>query len=115
MNARTNRSFLTFALFAAIACTAPAVDGATMTILNLDSPMEGFNDPTPVASVGGNTGTALLRPRGRRGPRVLRPEDGAHKLDRGHAAAAAEHVVRGSAGQFAGRRGFGPRHCGHGG
>ena len=32
---------------------------ATITVVNLDGPGEGFNDPTPVAAVGGNTGTTL--------------------------------------------------------
>lgn len=32
---------------------------ATITIVNMDGPGEGFNDPTPVAPVGGNTGTTL--------------------------------------------------------
>jgi len=31
--------------------------GATITILNADAPGEGFNDPTPVSPVGGNTAT----------------------------------------------------------
>ena len=31
----------------------------TITIVNADGPGEGFNDPTPVAPVGGNTGTTL--------------------------------------------------------
>ena len=31
--------------------------GATITIVNNDGPGEGFNDPTPVAPVGGNPGT----------------------------------------------------------
>lgn len=30
---------------------------ATITIVNNDGPGEGFNDPTPVTPVGGNTGT----------------------------------------------------------
>lgn len=33
--------------------------GATITIVNLDGAGEGFNDPTPVAPVGGNTGTTI--------------------------------------------------------
>ena len=37
---------------------APA-GAATFTLINLDSAGEGFNDPTPVAPVGGNTGTTL--------------------------------------------------------
>jgi hypothetical protein len=36
-----------------------AFGAATFTILNGDGPGEGFNDPTPVAPVGGNTGTTL--------------------------------------------------------
>ncbi len=31
----------------------------TITVSNLDGPGEGFNDPTPVAPVGGNSGTTL--------------------------------------------------------
>ena len=33
--------------------------GATITVVNLDGPGEGFNDPTPVPPVGENTGTTL--------------------------------------------------------
>lgn len=33
--------------------------GATITIINLDGPGEGFNDPTAAAPVGGNTGATL--------------------------------------------------------
>lgn len=32
---------------------------ATITIINANAPGEGFNDPTPAAPVGGNTGTTL--------------------------------------------------------
>jgi len=38
---------------------APPLQAATFVINNQDSPGEGFNDPTPVAPVGGNTGTTL--------------------------------------------------------
>ena len=38
---------------------AAAAGAATITIVNLDGPNEGFNDPTPVAPVGGNTGTTI--------------------------------------------------------
>ena len=38
---------------------APQVPAATFVINNLDAPGEGFNDPTPVAPVGGNNGTTL--------------------------------------------------------
>lgn len=34
-----------------------AIAGATITVVNVDGPNEGFNDPTPVAPVGGNPGT----------------------------------------------------------
>jgi hypothetical protein len=45
----------------ALACgvAAGAQAAATITILNLNAPGIGFNDPTPVAPVGGNTGTTL--------------------------------------------------------
>lgn len=36
---------------------AGAADAATITIVNADGAGEGFNDPTPVAPIGGNTGT----------------------------------------------------------
>lgn len=34
-----------------------ALGAATITVVNIDGPNEGFNDPTPVAPVGGNPGT----------------------------------------------------------
>src|SRR5215472_11243545 len=46
-------------LFGMGAVLAPAVEAAVMSVLNNDNPGEGFNDPTPVAPVGGNTGTTL--------------------------------------------------------
>ena len=36
-----------------------SAQAATITIVNNDGPDEGFNDPTPVMSVGGNPGTTL--------------------------------------------------------
>ena len=36
---------------------APAVQATSITVLNFDGPNEGYNDPTPVAPVGGNSGT----------------------------------------------------------
>lgn len=42
----------------ALLVAAPA-GAATLTIVNGDGPGEGFNDPTPVAPVGGNPGTTL--------------------------------------------------------
>jgi hypothetical protein len=44
------------AALALLAVTAPAL-ASTITIVNVDGAGEGFNDPTPVAPVGGNTGT----------------------------------------------------------
>ena len=42
---------------AGLAMPAPASASAHITIVNADGPNEGFNDPTPVAPVGGNPGT----------------------------------------------------------
>lgn len=47
------------ALAVALACLPPAVQAVTLTIINGNDPGVGFNDPTPVAPVGGNTGTTL--------------------------------------------------------
>src|SRR6185503_15680879 len=41
------------------AITGQAFGAATITIVNNDGPNEGFNDPTPVAPVGGNPGTTV--------------------------------------------------------
>jgi PA domain-containing protein len=38
---------------------AGAASAATITVLNLDGPGEGFNDPTPAAPVGGNPETTI--------------------------------------------------------
>ena len=52
------RSFaLTIALFCAATFLASVAHSATITVINLDGPGEGFNDPTPAAPVGGNPGT----------------------------------------------------------
>jgi hypothetical protein len=48
---------LAFALAVGAVTTAHAA--ATIVIVNQNAPGEGFNDPTPVAPVGGNTGTTL--------------------------------------------------------
>ena len=40
-----------------ILLTAPAFGAANVIVINNDGPGEGFNDPTPAAPVGGNTGT----------------------------------------------------------
>ncbi|MFQ5755182.1 MAG: CFI-box-CTERM domain-containing protein [Acidiferrobacterales bacterium] len=47
-------------LLLALLSTAGAyASAATITLINSDSPGEGFNDPIPVAPVGGNAGTTL--------------------------------------------------------
>jgi hypothetical protein len=43
----------------AVGAAAPARAAATIVIVNQNGPGDGFNDPTPVAPVGGNTGTTL--------------------------------------------------------
>ncbi len=51
-------SFLAIVL-AGLLVAAPSLQAATFTLINNDGPGEGFNDPTPVASIGGNPGTTL--------------------------------------------------------
>ena len=51
------RNAATLALLAALAPAAHAA--VTINIINMDGAGEGFNDPTPVAAVGGNTGTTV--------------------------------------------------------
>jgi cysteine-rich repeat protein len=53
------RARVSTALAAAFALSilAPDARGAVITVINADGGGEGFNDPTPVAPVGGNTGT----------------------------------------------------------
>jgi PA domain len=48
---------LAAALAALLLTTSAAQAAATIVILNTDAPNVGFNDPTPVAPVGGNPGT----------------------------------------------------------
>src|SRR5690349_17526085 len=50
---------LSTALALAALLAAPVAHAATITIVNNDGPTEGFNDPTPVAPVGGNAGTTI--------------------------------------------------------
>jgi hypothetical protein len=53
-------AFLSLVLIGILAVASSPVFGqAIITIVNGDGPDEGFNDPTPVAPVGGNTGTTL--------------------------------------------------------
>lgn len=51
--------FLMLALVLAVALNVSGAGAATIVINNLDSAGEGFNDPTPVAPVGGNAGVTL--------------------------------------------------------
>ncbi|HEX8722334.1 MAG TPA: PA domain-containing protein [Pyrinomonadaceae bacterium] len=48
-----------FALFLTAAASRDALAAATIVIQNNDAAGQGFNDPTPVSPVGGNTGTTL--------------------------------------------------------
>lgn len=52
------RQSVQLAVLSALLATA-AFPAATITIVNGDGPGEGFNDPTPAAPVGGNTGTTV--------------------------------------------------------
>jgi hypothetical protein len=52
-------SLVLFAMIVVLTCSSSAFAGATIIIVNVDGPGEGFNDPTPAAPVGGNTGTTL--------------------------------------------------------
>jgi hypothetical protein len=54
------RLALAMALAMGLACSAGTAQAAvTITIINNNAAGEGFNDPTPVAQVGGNIGTTL--------------------------------------------------------
>ena len=55
---RTARILSTVA-FLCLLAVAPAFGAATITIVNVDGPNEGFNDPTPAVPVGGNPGVTL--------------------------------------------------------
>jgi hypothetical protein len=50
---------LAAALLGLAVVASPLAHAATFTVLNNDGPGEGFNDPTPAAPVGGNTGTTI--------------------------------------------------------
>ena len=47
------------AFFGMAVIVTPVAHATTITVVNNDGAGEGFNDPTPVALVGGNTGTNL--------------------------------------------------------
>jgi PA domain-containing protein len=59
MNACSLRKVLLLLLSASLLAAGPVFAGATITIVNGNAPGVGFNDPTPVAPVGGNSGTTL--------------------------------------------------------
>jgi hypothetical protein len=59
---KSNRAIIAFAAAAAailLVSAGPAYANATITIINGNAAGVGFNDPTPAAPVGGNTGTTL--------------------------------------------------------
>ena len=59
-NLKTGLSLALLALACLVLVPAlPVSAAATITIVNTDGPNEGFNDPTPLAPVGGNPGTTL--------------------------------------------------------
>ena len=59
MRAHIMRSRLLALVIMLAFAAVPAFGAATITIVNGNDPGVGFNDPTPVAPVGGNTGTTL--------------------------------------------------------
>jgi hypothetical protein len=57
-NILTAKRFLVlFAMMLVLACCGSALASVTIIVNNVDGAGEGFNDPTPVALVGGNPGT----------------------------------------------------------
>ena len=59
MNAAKMLGAACMAAILAVGAAAPARAAATIVIVNQNDPGVGFNDPTPVAPVGGNPGTTL--------------------------------------------------------
>jgi len=60
LEGRRSRLVLRVALLVGlVAVASSAVHAATFSVINGDSAGEGFNDPTPVSPVGGNSGTTL--------------------------------------------------------
>ena len=55
----TKLGALALSLVLGVMANGLAAADATIVIVNLDGPGEGFNDPTPVSPVGGNTGKTL--------------------------------------------------------
>lgn len=59
MTRLASRAALALATATLLLCPARARASANITIQNTDAAGQGFNDPTPVAPVGGNSGTTL--------------------------------------------------------
>ena len=55
----TKLGALALSLMAGVSASGNAAAGASIIIINLDGPGEGFNDPTPAKNVGGNKGKTL--------------------------------------------------------
>jgi PA domain-containing protein len=53
------RGARTLLVLAALGYATPAFANSTITIVNINAPGVGFNDPTPAAPVGGNPGTTV--------------------------------------------------------
>ena len=58
LGSKLARSVLGGTLLAVLA-TFGAAHAANVTVISYDAPGEGFNDPTPIAPVGGNSGTTI--------------------------------------------------------
>src|SRR5262245_50137506 len=56
---RSSIFLLASALVVLVFTAVPVARATTITVINLDGPGEGFNDPTHVAPVGGNTGVTI--------------------------------------------------------
>jgi len=56
---RGSRLIAVLSTLAMLAYATAAMAAATITVINNNAPNVGFNDPTPTAPVGGNTGTTL--------------------------------------------------------
>ena len=59
LNKRPSLTLVAAALALSCAAMGSAQAAATIVINNLNAPGVGFNDPTPAAPVGGNTGTTI--------------------------------------------------------
>jgi len=53
------KTYLTVCLITCFFLIGGVLTAAEITIISHDGPTEGFNDPTPIIPIGGNTGTTL--------------------------------------------------------